>query len=127
MLRRHTFHLGSDGESLVIDYMTRTLGLRVLKRNVRIGKLELDIIAHSNDRIVFCEVRTRSSTRWGHPLETFDAAKRARTRRCAADWLRSDKPKHLRAISSVRFDVATVVWGGCTTGAVELRYVEGAF
>lgn len=60
------------------------------------------------------EVRARSRSDYGHPLETIDRRKRERLRRAAAEYLQKygDAP--------VRFDVVALM-------ANELELVRGAF
>jgi len=53
------FDLGKKGEDLAADYL-RKKGYRILKRNWRSGRNEVDIIADNNEYIVFVEVKTRS-------------------------------------------------------------------
>jgi len=91
-------------------------------RNVRVGRLELDIIARKNRLLIFCEVRSRRSARWVHPAETFDHAKRKRVRRAAALWLERERPSR----DGVRFDAAAVVFDG-PNGSPRVEYYEGAF
>jgi putative endonuclease len=76
---------GSRAEDLAIAHLTRA-GWTVLGRNVRVGRDEVDVIAIEPGRpatIVFVEVRSRVSDRFGAPEETIDGAKIARTYRGA--------------------------------------------
>ncbi len=61
-------------------------GWRILGRNVRVGRAELDIVAvdpAQPARLVIVEVRARASRAFGLPEETVDARKRLRLRRAA--------------------------------------------
>lgn len=61
-------------------------GWRILGRQVRVGRAELDIVAvdpAAPARLVVVEVRARSSRAFGLPEETVDARKRLRLRRAA--------------------------------------------
>ena len=51
-------NLGDFGER-VAAYRLESLGMRILGRNVRVGRIEADIIAEDGTEIVFVEVRTR--------------------------------------------------------------------
>lgn len=111
--------LGRTAEQLVADRLTAE-GFRVLGRNVRIGRLELDIIAERAGLIVFCEVRARAHDRFVAPAATMDVRKVARVRSAAAQWLRRERPQRM----DVRFDVAAVVFdvpGG------RIEYYAGAY
>jgi putative endonuclease len=89
----------------------------VLARNWRCRDGELDIIARRGREVVFVEVKTRSSDRFGVPAEAVDRAKQARIRRLAARWLEHDAPVRARAI---RFDVVAIL-------ADTVDVIEGAF
>jgi putative endonuclease len=49
---------GADGEDIAASHLER-MGWRILGRNVRIGRGELDIIAADGGELVIVEVRTR--------------------------------------------------------------------
>ena len=61
---------------------------------------------------MFCEVKTRTSRRYGNPFEAVTAAKQRRIRGLAVQWLRSNNVRCKR----LRFDVAAV-----EDGVVEIR------
>jgi putative endonuclease len=104
---------------LVAGYLER-LGFTIVERNVRVGRLELDIIARRRNLAVFCEVRARSHDRLMSPAHSIDAGKVKRVRQAAAQWLRS---AGLGAVE-VRFDAAAVVFDGPEP---RIEYYEGAF
>ena len=93
--RRRT--LGAYGERLAARYL-QDQGLSILDRNWRCSHGELDLVARDGDCVVFCEVKTRRSVRFGDPVEAITSAKAARLRRLAAAWLRSHdvRPKRIR-------------------------------
>jgi putative endonuclease len=94
----------------------RSSGYEVLARNWRCPQGELDLVLRRGDVIVFCEVKARSSTAFGAPVEAVTRAKQARLRRVAGRYLHAGSER----AGLVRFDVASVLHG-----AVEV--VEGAF
>lgn len=59
------------GENLACDYLAKK-GYKILERNYRKSYAEIDIIALSPDRevLVFVEVKTRTSEKFGTPLES---------------------------------------------------------
>lgn len=95
-------------------------GFTLVGRNVRVGRLEIDVIARRGSLIVVCEVRARRSDRFMAPAESLDRRKLERVRRAAALWLANSK---LRGVD-VRLDVAAVVFDGPTP---RLEYYEDAF
>jgi putative endonuclease len=78
--------LGAYGERLAADHLAAA-GMTLLARNWRCPIGEIDIVARDGDVLVICEVKTRSSTAFGHPLEAVSARKAARLRRLAAAWI----------------------------------------
>lgn len=108
--------LGHRGEDAAASWYSQA-GYVVLDRNWRCPRGELDLICARGDLVVFCEVKTRSSNRYGSGAEAVTAAKQARVRRLATVWL-SESADYWRRI---RFDVADV------DGRGHLRIVEDCF
>src|SRR5579863_6023146 len=96
--------LGRAGEQLAVEHLERA-GLRVLDRNWRSADGEIDIVAATRRTLVVCEVKTRSGTRFGTPLEAVTRHKQARLRRLAAQWLVA----HGVLFEDVRIDVIGIL------------------
>jgi putative endonuclease len=79
----------------------RLRGYRVLDANVWVGGFELDLVVRRGRTIAFVEVKSKSGTGFGDPLEMVTPVKVERIRRAAAAWLAS----HDCAGLDVRFDV----------------------
>ena len=60
--------LGVLGESLASDYLTHH-GYRILERNWRWPRGEIDLIVEKDGEIVFVEVKARRSHRYGTPQD----------------------------------------------------------
>lgn len=117
---RRSDELGRRGEDLAADYLAGT-GLVVLSRNWRCREGEVDLIATDGQRLVVCEVKTRSGTGYGEPSEGVTPAKAARIRRVAAAWLRAYRV----GWCEIRFDVLAVL---CPQdGPVTVEHLQGAF
>lgn len=110
---------GERGEELVAERLVAA-GYRILARNVRVGRCELDIVASRGRMVVFCEVRTRFSDALIEPAESIDRAKIARIRRAAAGWLATQR----LSFAEIRFDAASVLLAG---EAPRITYYEEAF
>lgn len=95
--------LGQQGEDAACRWYIDQ-GYRIVDRNWRVKEGEIDVIASGDGQLVFCEVKTRSSSRYGLPSEAVGYRKQTRLRRLAAAWL-AQNPGHKR----VRFDVASVM------------------
>ena len=111
--------LGRYGEQVAARALTDA-GMTVLARNWRCDAGEIDIVARDGDVLVVCEVKTRTSTRFGTPLEAITYAKGARLRRLAARWM-AETGVHP---AEVRFDVVGVLRP--SRGATEIEHVRGA-
>jgi putative endonuclease len=112
--------LGAWGERLAEEHL-RALGFRILARNLRIGRNELDLVAIEKRTLCFVEVRTRRSTRFGTPEESVNRTKQRHLIRAAREALRSQRwPRHWR----VRFDVVAV---DATVEPPRLELIRNAF
>ncbi|WP_276661388.1 YraN family protein, partial [Syntrophomonas wolfei] len=58
--------LGLWGEELAAQYLGKK-GYKILERNFYTRYGELDLVCEKDDNIVFVEVKTRRSTRFGSP------------------------------------------------------------
>lgn len=65
---------GKDGEKMAVDYFIQ-LGYEILHQNWRHKNWEIDIIASKNKRLHIIEVKTRTSTLFGHPEDGMDNRK----------------------------------------------------
>jgi len=109
--------LGEFGEEEVATKL-KSRGLFILDRNWRIREGEIDIVATDGQLIIFVEVKTRSSARYGDPLEAISPTKARRLQRLALAWLASNQ----RLGASYRIDVAGVTIS--RSGAVVIDHRE---
>ena len=110
--------LARRGEELVAALLEQR-GFAICGRNVRVGRLELDVIARRGSLIVVCEVRSRRRARPVFPAETIGHKKLSRVRRATAIWLRQQKLGRVHA----RIDAAAVVFDG-PEGEPRIEYYE---
>ncbi len=67
--------IGNYGEDIACKYLENQ-GWKILDRNYHYSKFcEIDIIAKDKNEIVFVEVKTRSTTNFGHPFEAINSKK----------------------------------------------------
>ncbi len=78
--------LGERGEALAAEYLEAG-GYRILHRRYRFGRGDIDLIARKGNTVVFVEVKTRLSLRYGDPEESVNAEKIRRIRRIASAYL----------------------------------------
>lgn len=110
--------LGKSGEQAAAEYLELS-GLRILDRNWRCAVGEIDIVATERHSLVVVEVKSRTGTRYGSPLEAVSRAKRARLRRLAVQWLNA----HGVRFDQVRIDVVGLVYDG--TGGFTIEHIRG--
>ncbi len=82
MKRRET---GMLGEKIACDFLARN-GYKIMETNYRCPDGEIDIVAHQEDTLVFVEVRTKKSTKFGTPEESITPTKMERLRTVAAHY-----------------------------------------
>mgnify|MGYP005855412405 FL=1 len=78
MYKRHL--LGKAGEINAV-YFLKNRGYRVLYRNLKTPFSEIDIVAIKEDTLVFVEVKTRSSNKFGNPVEAVTPQRISRLKR----------------------------------------------
>ena len=77
------------------------------RRNVRVGRGELDIIARRGPVLAFVEVKARRTRTCGAPEDAVDPRKRRQIARLAELWLAA-RPWALAGVDDVRFDIVAV-------------------
>jgi putative endonuclease len=103
----------------------RERGFTVAAQNWRSRTGEIDLVAILGDLVVICEVKTRTSDRFGAPIEGVTPAKVRRLRRLGAEWLaRARSSGDIGTGLNVRFDVASVTF---SRGQLLVDVVEEAF
>jgi len=115
----HNRTLGSAGEEAAWAWYRRA-GFHEEARNWRVRGGEIDLIVSKGPLLVVCEVKTRSTDRFGIPAEAVTWSKQRRLRALAAEWLAAQD----RSWPEVRFDVAAVTPVG---GAHRVEVIAGAF
>jgi putative endonuclease len=93
---------GRDAEDRAVAFL-KTRGYRIVQRNVRVPGGEIDAVCLDGKIVVFVEIKSRTTARFGGALEAVDARKRGRLRRVAADYAQFVAPQ-----ARLRFDVVAV-------------------
>ena len=110
--------LGQYGEQLAADYLQRA-GFRILARNWRCAEGEIDIVVADRRILVAVEVKTRSGTGFGTPLEAVTRKKLSRLRRLAVQWVIANGV----LFDEVRIDVVEVLKD--EQGGYSLDHIRG--
>lgn len=110
--------LGDFGERLAAQHLTEA-GFVLLARNWRCNQGEIDIVARDGDVIVVCEVKTRTSIRYGSAFEAITPDKAGRLHRLGYAWLRANGVR----CAAVRVDVIAITRP--RRGRTEVQHIEG--
>jgi putative endonuclease len=116
--------LAIKGEQLAAHYL-RKKHFRILSQNFRTRYGEIDIIARRERLLVFCEVKTRTSGKFGKAVEAITTYKREKLKKLAEIYL----ARHLKdsRITEIRFDVITVTFENSKPSQVSINHLENAF
>jgi putative endonuclease len=112
------YDLGKNGEEIAASYL-EDKGYKIVKRNWRFGKDEIDIIAEHNNFLVVVEVKTRSSSFFGNPEEAVDEQKQKFLIRATHEFV-MQKEIDLE----VRFDIISIV---IESNKQSINHFEDAF
>tara|TARA_R100001039_G_C1843480_1_gene104074 strand:+ start:1669 stop:2040 length:372 start_codon:yes stop_codon:yes gene_type:complete len=109
---------GAAIEQLAAQWL-RQQGLTLVTQNHYVKGGELDLVMRDGDILVFIEVKHRTTTRYGHPLETVTYQKQQRLVRAARLYIARGG-----LLSPCRFDILAI------TGKppnLEFNWVKAAF
>lgn len=95
--------LGKAGEDFAADFLLQE-GFRIVERNWRYNKKELDLIAYDGEYFVVIEVKTRTSDGWEHPKEAITPAKIRYIVEATEAYIFENSVEE-----EVRFDVVTLI------------------
>lgn len=86
MRHRNNLPLGAWGEKKAAQIL-REKGYQILTQNYRCPCGEIDIVAKEGSRLVFVEVKTRKSPKYGLPCQAVTAAKLEKMRRAVLHYV----------------------------------------
>ncbi|HDI52242.1 YraN family protein [candidate division KSB1 bacterium 4484_219] len=118
-LKKSHLQLGRKGERLAADFLQKK-GYQIVERNYRGYRGEIDIIAQDGNYLVFVEVKTGRSQRFGDPIWRVDRRKQRQLGKVALAYFQE---KDLQE-QDCRFDVITVTF---TDGTPQITHIENAF
>lgn len=110
--------LGRNGEQLAARFL-ETAGYRIIARNWRGSRGELDIVADHHGTTVIVEVKTRSTRAFGHPFEAVTPRKLRALRRLAGEWCAQAQTGR----RGIRLDVIAVIGG--IDGPARIEHLRG--
>ncbi len=110
--------LGEKGEELAVEFLQKK-GYKILERNWRFKKAEVDIITIKNNVLAVVEVKTRSSNYFGNPQDFVNPKKIQLLVEAINEYVTS---KNLEV--EVRFDIIAILKN---KNAFEIEHLEDAF
>ena len=117
-MARHN-KLGEKGEQLARAFL-EAADYEILEENWTFGKSEIDLIAYKNAKIIFVEVKTRSSNSFGDPEDFVHIPKQQKMTLAADEYI------HLMSHQGeVRFDIISILFNGERDHV--LNHIEDAF
>ncbi|MFY7816281.1 MAG: YraN family protein [Chryseobacterium taeanense] len=111
--------LGKKAEELAAEFLLKN-GYKILARNFRFQKAEIDIISEKDDFIIICEVKARSTDAFNLPQEAVNKKKIKLLVSAADHYL-----KEFNIIKEVRFDIISVLPD--EKGNLSIEHIAGAF
>ena len=103
---------------MAADHLKKA-GFKILSRNWKWGKHEIDIIAENKNMIVFVEVKTRTDDYQMHPVTAVTTEKQKSIIYAADGYLQKFKIN-----KESRFDVITIIK---TVESYQINHIEDAF
>jgi putative endonuclease len=114
---------GNIGENIARLFL-ESKGCKIIARNYRAFRKEIDIIAIKGEYIIFAEVKTRSSASFGIPSESVGITKQKHIILSAKKFLLDNGG--LYSELQPRFDIIEI-YHDRKTGKNYVRHLEGAF
>lgn len=110
--------LGKIGEDFAVNYLSEK-GYKILERNYRFKRSEIDIIAQFKNLLIAVEVKTRSRIDLGLPQDFLKPTQIKRMVRAMDHFMDKNNREE-----EVRFDVLAIYVHG---NKMELEHLEDAF
>jgi putative endonuclease len=110
---------GKAGEELAAHFLEQS-GLKILERNFRFERGEIDLIAEEGEELVFIEVKARRSNTFGAPEDAVTEKKQEQIQAVAEGYLF----EHEIDNRPCRFDIVAIDY---QNGKAEIRHIRDAF
>jgi len=114
--------LGRAGEEAAKNFLIKS-GYNILETNFRCRCGEIDIIAEGEDYKIFVEVKTRTNSNYGSPIEAINYKKRQSILKSAQTYIAY---KNIND-SNIRFDVIEVLTNIEKPEKYNINHIKNAF
>lgn len=115
---RNNIETGKRGEQLAKQYLISN-GYKILNINYRNKIGEIDIVAIDGDILVFAEVKTRTSMKYGYPYEAVNKRKQQKIIYTSLMYLKERNIKDIQ----LRYDIIEVY----LTTSTKINHIDNAF
>ena len=112
--------LGKSGEEIALNYL-KNKKYKVLEKNFRLFRGEIDIIVQKRNILVFVEVKTRRSKDFGFPEESVTPSKQQQIKKIAQGFLVKNNLQDIEC----RFDVISLSFND--NEKFSIRHIKNAF
>lgn len=99
----HNQLIGKTGEEIAAEYLL-DIGYKIITRNFRCKQGEIDIIAKDKYELIFIEVKTRTTIKYGKPVEAVNELKQKHIEKVIKYYLYKNKVTNI----NIRIDVIEV-------------------
>lgn len=110
---------GKEGEKLAYDYLVQS-GFKILEKNYRYGHKEVDLIARRDKTLIFVEVKSASTKKFGDPQSWINLKKQNQLREAALAYIQEKNP----VCQEFRFDVIAIQR---EKNKIKIEHIPGAF
>lgn len=110
--------LGKKGEKIALEFLQKK-GYKIVEKNYRYLKAEVDIIAQKEDTLVAVEVKTRSSNFYENPQDAVKP-KKIKLMVVAVDHYVNERDLDVE----VRFDIIAIIY---QKNNIDIEHIEDAF
>ena len=95
--------VGAYGEELAKKYLIKN-NHQIVDQNIQIGSKEIDIIAKQNDTLIFVEVKTRTSNKYGQADDAMTSKKFSNLKKAMGIYLDDCKEVY----KNIRLDLVAI-------------------
>ncbi len=110
---------GKEGERLARLFLIKK-GFKILEKNWRHARAEIDLIAADEEELIFIEVKTRTSVNFGLPEDCVDRFKQQRLAEAAEAYVQITGFK-----GDLRFDIISILLNPRQSPLI--NHIENAF
>ncbi len=96
--------VGKSGEEMAAQYLEKK-GYEILHKNWRYSYYEIDIVARKGKKLHFIEVKTRSSSFYGHPEESVSKRKFGFLKKAAHEYLQRNPGNNW-----IQYDIVSITF-----------------